>query len=203
VFPSADLSIFTSDIINLIPAVLTITGSVRNPIMKKYKWKVLADRSSIQVKVRYMKIGLIVAEFKKFHCEVDASDRFKNPEIHFSIDADSVNTHDREIDHKICSTRFLSVKKYPQILFSAIDGCAASPGGILELTGNLSVKAITQPITLVVNSSVLRLEERKNIASFNLFGSISMEEFNLECYSGDNLEDHLDIQTTLILQRVD
>ncbi|MDN3548875.1 YceI family protein [Mucilaginibacter aquaedulcis] len=171
--------------------------------MKKYMWKVLMDRSSIQVKVRYMKIGLIIADFKKFTGAIHAGDHFKNPEIQFSIDAGSVNTHDKGIDKQICSGRFLSVKNYPQILFSAINGCIPSSGGILELTGNLSVKAITRPITLVVNSSVLRVEERKNVASFNLFGSISMKDFELECELNDSLEDHLHIQTTLFLQKID
>jgi polyisoprenoid-binding protein YceI len=169
--------------------------------MKKYIWKVLVEKSSIQVKVKYMKIGIIIADFHVFGGKIYTDDQFENPEIKFFIAADSVDTQDREINEKICSQRFLAVNEYPQISFSANNGCVTSPGGIREITGNLSLKSVTQRLTMLVNYSDLRKEHRGHTSIFNLFGTINFEDFREAFNDTANLEDQLLINVTLHLQR--
>ena len=170
--------------------------------MKKYLWKIVLEESSIQVKIRYMRIGLIIANFSKFKGEVNAEDIFKNPVINVSVESESVKTQDVSIDKKICSDSFLCAEAHPFLQFSAISGCVESPGGILELTGNLSVKGITRPIIMIVNFSDVRKSNNHHTASFNLFGKISLKDFDITHPVSNYLEDDLLVNATIYLKRI-
>lgn len=170
--------------------------------MKKNIWKVILEKSSIQIKIRYMGIGLIVAKFARFEVEIKAENLFKDAEIRVSIESKSVNTQDLSIDKKICSSPFLAANEYPYLLFSALNGCVESPGGILELTGALSVKGIVRPIVMIVNFSDVRKRDSNYTASFNLFGKLNMSDFSIEHPTPNHLEDELFINVVAFLKRV-
>jgi polyisoprenoid-binding protein YceI len=124
--------------------------------MQKYKWKVLPADSSIQLRVRYMNIGLINASFKKFKGDMIAGAEFSEAIISFEIESKAIDTQDAQLNKTLCSEPFLFVEKFPNICFFSKSGCHKSSGGIQELTGDLFIKGHSKSLTLIVNYSNFR-----------------------------------------------
>lgn len=148
-----------------------------------------------------MNVGLFMAEFKTFRGEIISEKGFVNPEINLSIDTESLTTQNKGLDRKISSRPFLFKERYPQILFSSIKGCSLSSGGIWELNGNISIKHISRTVTMVINSSDIRKREDRQAASFNLFGTISLNDFEIGKNHNGSPEDMLSVNALIYLEK--
>lgn len=173
----------------------------KNYAMKKYFWEISTKNSSVRFKVKYLQISNITGSFLKFHGRVEAEENFQNPSIKLIINAESIQTYNKASDRKIKSSLLLSTNNYPLIEFVSDSGCSQSIGKIWELTGELSVKNISKPVTMVINYSQIRYNAPSPTATFHLFGKISRSEFNIDYENGKDLSDDIFLTSEIHLIR--
>jgi polyisoprenoid-binding protein YceI len=150
----------------------------------RHKWEISAASSFIEFSFKYYEIGLVKGNFKRFDGEIFAGNLFDNPEISVRLDADSVSTHNRECDHRLMSSAFLSTRQFPLIVFHAFHGCRLSAGGIQELTGDLTIRNVTNKITLLVTFSEIKNLRKEISAQFALTTSFFLSDYGFESGEG-------------------
>ncbi|GLU55226.1 hypothetical protein Dfri01_46870 [Dyadobacter frigoris] len=169
--------------------------------MKKYTWKVLAKKSTIRFNIKYFQISNISGSFLKFDGEIIAEEDFQNPEIYLEIEADSIQTHNKESNFKIKSPLLLFTDNYPIITFRSKFGCKQSIGKIWELTGILTIKDTDHLVTMVINHSEIKPHSNQGTATFHLFGNILRSEFNIQYEYSSELSDEINLTLVIHLVR--
>lgn len=71
-------------------------------------------------------------------------------DVTITVKTDSVQTDNKARDKHVRSKDFLSVKKYPEMIFTA-DGASLQEDGSTDLSGNLQLLAETRPLVLSVS----------------------------------------------------
>lgn len=166
--------------------------------MKRYFWSILDEHSSVHFKVKYFRISVINGSFSHFQGTIESDALFSAPEILLSFKVDSIQTQDMRIDAKIKSKKYLDAQRFPTIDFNAVKGCMSSSGGIRELAGNLIIKGITQPITLITNFSEIKKNNHIPTALFHLFGKIKLTDFSLVL---PNVDDEILISVKIFIRQ--
>lgn len=169
--------------------------------MKKYSWNISNENSSIQFKVKYYKISNIIGSFLRFSGMIVADESFKDPEISVAIEANSIQTWDKNLNAIIRSDSYLDAEKFPDIIFTSSQGCQPSAGGIQELTGDLNIRGIIHPVTMIINFSEIKKDLNAPIAIFHLFGKISLKDFQLGRQTDERVNDQILIYTEMNLYR--
>lgn len=138
------------------------------------KWNLDPTHSEITFKVRHMMISNVKGEFKTFTAELEAEDdTFKNATVKAAIDTDSVSTNNADRDTHLKSAEFFNAEAHPQITFetNSLNN---------EITGNLTLNGITQPVKLDVDFGGINVDPWGNTkAGFSFEGKISRKDFNL------------------------
>ena len=76
-------------------------------------------------------------------------DRPEDSRVEVTIDVASLNTHNAQRDDDLRGSYFLELDKYPTITFTST-GVERLGGDRYALTGDLTIKGITHPVTLQV-----------------------------------------------------
>ena len=110
-------------------------------------WEFDPAHSHAHFKVRHMMIANVKGEFGKLSgtATLDSADMTRSS-VEATIDAASLNTREPQRDAHLKSADFLDVEHYPTLAFQStkID---RTPDGGLELTGNLTIRGVTRPVT--------------------------------------------------------
>jgi polyisoprenoid-binding protein YceI len=119
-----------------------------------------------------------------------------NSAVSITIDAASIDSSVAQLDEDLKSAEFFDVANHPEISFqsTAYEQSSEDAG---RLTGDLSVRGVTRPVTLEVkiNSAAMNRMTRKEMIGVSVTGTISRSEFGLDTYmpiAGDELS--LDVQ---------
>ena len=138
------------------------------------KWNLDPTHSEITFKVRHMMISNVKGEFKTFTAELDAEDdTFKSATVKAAIDTDSVSTNNTDRDTHLKSAEFFNAEAHPQITFetNSLNN---------EITGNLTLNGVTQPVKLDVDFGGINVDPWGNTkAGFSFEGKISRKDFGL------------------------
>lgn len=106
--------------------------------------------STIQFKVKHLMITNVTGVFEKFKGSVviDENDISKS-KVDVSIEMASLNTNIAKRDEHLRSPDFFDVAKYPTMTFvsTKVEKAGADR---LNVTGNLTIKGVTKPVTLNV-----------------------------------------------------
>src|SRR5579859_2115519 len=114
------------------------------------KWSIDPMHSEVQFKVKHLVISTVTGSFKNFEGSVETEgDDFSNAKIDFSIDVASVDTTQTQRDGHLKSADFFDAEKYPHIKFQSTK-VTKKGDDEYELTGDLTVKDVTKPVTLKV-----------------------------------------------------
>jgi polyisoprenoid-binding protein YceI len=144
------------------------------------KWKVDPAHSEIQFKVKHLMITTVTGYFKNFDAEVETEgdDFTKANKILFTADIDSIETNNQQRDTHLKSADFFDSEKNKQIKFVGKNYEQAGDG--YRLTGELTIKSITKPITLTVEYGGIVVDPYgQTKAGFTVAGKISRKEFGL------------------------
>jgi polyisoprenoid-binding protein YceI len=144
------------------------------------KWTVDPTHSEVQFKVRHLVISTVTGAFKKFNGEViTEGDDFKNGQVSFSIDVNSIDTNQADRDGHLKSPDFFAAEQYPTITFSK---------GVLKkvsdekykLNGSLTLRDKTQAVELDVDfGGVVKDPWGNTKAGFEINGKINRKDFGL------------------------
>ena len=113
------------------------------------KWTIDPSHSSVTFSVRHMMITNVRGEFQKLAGDVvfDPS-RPEATKIDVKIDVASINTREAQRDTHLKSGDFFDAEKFPQITF--VSKSVKAKGGRAEVTGDLTIRGTTRPVTLEV-----------------------------------------------------
>jgi polyisoprenoid-binding protein YceI len=143
-------------------------------------WVIDPAHSEIQFKVKHMMITTVTGQLTSFESTVEAdSDDFTAARVHFSADMNSITTHNEQRDGHLKSADFFDLENNPKLTFESTS-FEKSGSGKFKLTGNLTIRGISKPVTLDVEFGGINKDPWGNTkAGFTVTGKISRKDWGL------------------------
>lgn len=143
-------------------------------------WTLDPMHSEVQFKVKHLVISTVTGSFKKFEGKaISDGEDFENAEIDFSLDVESIDTNQSQRDEHLKGADFFDAAAYPKITFKSTSFKKTGDNEYV-LTGNLTVKDVTKPITLKAEYGGSATDFYGNTkAGFEVNGTINRKEFGL------------------------
>lgn len=144
------------------------------------KWAIDPTHSKVNFRVKHLMISNVEGNFKEFEGQVTTDgDDFSTAEISFTMNAASVDTEIADRNAHLKSPDFFDVEKYPAISFVG-KGMKDLGDDLYELTGNLTIRDVTKPVTLTVEYGGIMTDPWGNVkAGFSLTGKIKRKDWGL------------------------
>jgi polyisoprenoid-binding protein YceI len=142
-------------------------------------WVIDPTHSEVHFKVKHLVITTVTGSFKQFSGSAEAGDDFSNASISFEADVASIDTNNEQRDAHLRSADFFETDKFPKLTFKSTSFTKKSDDAY-ELTGDLTIKDATRPITLAVEYSGIATDPWGNVkAGFELSGKLNRKDFGL------------------------
>lgn len=112
------------------------------------KWTLDPTHSELGFKVKHLMISNVKGHFKNFDIEMEGED-FTKSKVTVSIDASSIYTNNEDRDTHLKSGDFFDAEQYPKLTFTS-NNIEKLEDDEYEMTGELSIKGQSKPVTLNV-----------------------------------------------------
>ena len=147
--------------------------------MATTKWTIDPAHSEIQFKVKHLMITTVTGSFGTFTGGAETEgDDFENARVDFSADVASINTNSTDRDNHLRSADFFDAENHAQLTFEG--KLNKKSDDEYALTGNLTLKGTTQPVTLKAEFGGIGTDPWGNTkAGFSLSGKINRKDFGL------------------------
>ena len=138
------------------------------------------SHSKIQFKVKHLMISNVLGSFKEFEGKASMVENdFSTAIINVSINAASIDTEAADRDAHLKSPDFFDVENFPKIEFEG-KGMTQKDEDTFELNGNLTIKGITKPVSLLVEYGGLMTDPWGNKkAGYSVTGEINRKEWGM------------------------
>jgi polyisoprenoid-binding protein YceI len=148
--------------------------------MSTTKWVLDPTHSEIQFKVKHLMITTVTGYFREFSASAESdSEDFSNAKISFEAKTASIDTNNADRDTHLKSGDFFESGKYPVLKFQST-GMNKSGDGEFKLTGDLTIKDVTKPVTLDVEfGGIMKDPYGNQKAGFSLSGKINRKDWGL------------------------
>ncbi|MEK7256257.1 MAG: YceI family protein [Bacteroidota bacterium] len=148
--------------------------------MATTKWVIDPSHSEITFRVKHLMITNVKGEFRKFNAEINAAGTdFTTASVRATIDAASIFTNEENRDTHLKSADFFDVENHPELTFEGTS-FKNTGGDDYKLTGNLTIKGITNPVTFDVEFGGINKDPWGNEkAGFSLTGKINRKDWGL------------------------
>ena len=169
-------------------------------------WNIDASHSTVGFTARHLMISKVHGTFGTFSGSLTIAEDRLGSSVTASIDTTSVTTGDPAHDAHIKNEDFLDVEQFPTFDFASKS--IASKGSNYELTGDLTIKGVTKPVTMQLEFDGVATDPWGNQKSaFTAETEINRKEFGLEwnvaleaggVLVGDKIKIVLDIQAVQV-----
>ncbi len=148
--------------------------------MAKSIWSIDPSHSEIGFKVKHMMFTNVSGKFNDFQAIIENDDdQFETSVVSFSANVSSIDTNNMDRDNHLRSADFFDVDSFPKISFKST-GILKINEGQFEVSGDLTIKDVTQNVTLEVEYSGLMKDPWGNTkAGISLSGKINRKDFGL------------------------
>ena len=146
--------------------------------MSTTKWIIDPTHSEVAFKVKHLVISTVTGYFRKFEGAAEsASEDFNGASVSFSLDVNSIDTNQSDRDQHLKSADFFDSASFPSIAFA---GKLVNQGGEYQLQGDLTLKGITQQVTLdVTYGGTVADPYGQTKAGFEIEGKLNRKDFGL------------------------
>ena len=146
--------------------------------MSTTKWIIDPTHSEVAFKVKHLVISTVTGYFRKFEGAAEsASEDFNPASVTFSLDVNSIDTNQSDRDQHLKSADFFDTASFPSIAFA---GKLVNQGGEYQLQGDLTLKGITQQVTLdVTYGGTVADPYGQTKAGFEIEGKLNRKDFGL------------------------
>jgi polyisoprenoid-binding protein YceI len=146
--------------------------------MSTTKWIIDPTHSEVAFKVKHLVISTVTGYFRKFEGTAEsASEDFNGASVTFSLDVNSIDTNQSDRDQHLKSADFFDTASFPSIAFA---GKLVNNGGEYQLQGDLTLKGITQQVTLdVTYGGTVADPYGQTKAGFEIEGKLNRKDFGL------------------------
>ena len=143
-------------------------------------WKIDPAHSEIQFKAKHLMITTVTGHFRKFDLtvETEGDDFTKASKIEFTADIDSIDTNNEQRDTHLKSADFFDAATHNQLQFTGKQ--LSKSGDDYQLTGDLTIRGTTKPITLSVEfAGTVTDPYGQHKAGFTVDGKVKRKEYGL------------------------
>ena len=142
------------------------------------KWTIDPAHTDTEFVARHLMVTRVRGGFEQVAGTIDIAERPEDSAVVVTIDAASIFTGTKDRDAHLRSPDFLDVDTYPEITFRSTAVAAADDGW--RLTGDLTIKDVTRPLTLDLEFLGVSLDPWGNPkAAFTASGEIDREDYGL------------------------
>ena len=110
-------------------------------------WTIDESHSRIGFVARHAMVTKVRGSFNEFAGTAEVADDFSASSVNLTIKADSFDTRNEQRDGHVKSSDFLAIDEFPEITFTSTS-VAATGADSFDLTGDLTIKGITQSVTV-------------------------------------------------------
>jgi polyisoprenoid-binding protein YceI len=144
------------------------------------KWTLDPLHSELGFKIKHLMISNVSGFFTTFHVEAETDGvDFSTARVKVTADMSSINTNNEQRDAHLRNADFFEVEKYPNLTFVS-DRVEKTGDDTFMLHGNLTLKGITKPLTLLVEYSGISKDFHGNEkAGFTVTGKIKRSEWGI------------------------
>jgi len=144
------------------------------------QWNFDKSHSKIQFTATHMKISEVPGQFKEYSGTILTNgEDFTDARIKVSIKASSVDTDNDRRDGHLQNEDFFNTEKYPNIKFVS-ESMEEIGDQKYELTGKLTIKDVTQTVTLDVDYKGMVEAMGATRAGFKVTGTIDRFDYNVD-----------------------
>lgn len=149
--------------------------------MSKTKWTIDPVHSEIQFKVKHLMITTVTGHFKEVSATVESEEPdFSDADVYFEAKTASLSTNDEKRDDHLRSGDFFDAEKYPALKFESTSLKKGDDAGVYNVTGDLTIKDVTKPVTLVAEFGGIQKDPWGNHkAGFSVHGKINRKDWGL------------------------
>jgi polyisoprenoid-binding protein YceI len=141
------------------------------------QWAIDPVHSHVDFVVRHMMISKVRGRFREFSGVIHIDEIPEKSWVEATITAASIDTGDEERDRHLRSAEFLDVEHHREITFRSATIRAADEDH-WKLTGDLTIRGVTRPVTLLVEYCGTAVDPWGNTrAAFLASGEINREDF--------------------------
>lgn len=138
-------------------------------------WNVDATHSEIGFVARHLMVTKVRGKFERFDADTVVAEDPKQSKVHFTVHMDSFTTGNEQRDGHVKSADFFDVENYPTMTFTATNITDD------EITGDLTLKGITKPVTFEYEFNGLTDDPWGGTrAGFEANGEINRKDFNIQ-----------------------
>ena len=141
------------------------------------RWAIDASHSSIQFVARHMMISKVRGRFRDFSGTIHIDEVPEQSWVEATINAASIDTGDADRDAHLRAADFLDVDRFTEIRYRSTEVRAVA--NKWEVTGELTLRDVTRPVTLVVEFCGVATDPWNNLRA----GFLGTTEINREDFS--------------------
>ncbi len=152
------------------------TSRTKTPIAGRYVLD--PAHSSLQISARHLMVSKVTGTFREIEGTLEVGEDPAQSVVEVIAQSASITTGTKDRDDHLRSPDFLDVEQYPTVSFKST--AVASDGENWKLTGDLTIREITKPVTfeLVYEGSVVDPFGNQK-AVFTADGQIDRESWGL------------------------
>jgi polyisoprenoid-binding protein YceI len=138
-----------------------------------------ASHTQLGFAVRHMAVSKVRGRFGTFEGTIDIAENPVDSKVSLSIDATSVDSRDENRDNHLRSGDFFDIEHHPQWAFASTSIAAVTPTE-WKVTGDLTIRGVTKPVTLDVSlEGVVKDPYGNHRVGFSGSTSINREDFDV------------------------
>lgn len=142
------------------------------------KWTIDPTHSEIGFKVKHMMFTNVKGFFNDYTADITFNEDLKEADLQFEAKISSIFTNNTDRDNHLKSADFFDAEQFPSLKFKSTQ--ISGSGNDYEIKGDLTIKGITQPVTLKGEFSGLMSDPWGNTkVGLNLAGKINRKDFGL------------------------
>ena len=148
------------------------------------EWKLDMSHSSVGFSVPHLVVSSVDGRFKEATAKVTLDDAdLTKSQVSVEINTASVDTGEQKRDDHLKGADFFDVKKFPKITFKSTKITKA--GKAYQLTGDLTIRDVTKPVTLDATiSAPVKTPWGNQARAVKLTGKIKRGDFGLKWNKG-------------------
>jgi polyisoprenoid-binding protein YceI len=148
--------------------------------LAKTNWAIDSAHSKVGFKVKHLMISNVLGSFREFEGNVTTvGNDFSTADITFSLNAASIDTEMADRDAHLKSPDFFDTESFKKITFQGT-GLKDLGDDMYELSGNLTIKGVSHPVTLSTEFGGIMNDPWGNLkAGFSITGKINRKDWGL------------------------
>ena len=156
------------------------TGTDIHPDYIAGTWKLDPYHSELSFSVKHLMISKVKGTFGTFDVTIVTGEDPRETTIEATVDVSSVNTGVEPRDNHLRTSDFFLVEEHPTMTFRSTGFDGDATDGEFTITGDLTLRGVTQPVTLKGEFGGIMTDPQGNVkAGATVTGKINRHDFGV------------------------